>query len=113
MRGLNPEILNVGLGLAMEFGPSWMQPTQSRLAKRYPRLSPEELDAYEAACRPAMQFGHTEVPRHWHAAAGRERVALGTFRKSVLARYPWVSAKNLKHLWTQGRYYAWKDGELG
>ena len=41
-----------------------------------------------------------------------ERAATGTFRQSVLARYPWISAENLTQLWTQGRYYAWKDGEL-
>lgn len=44
---LDREILNAGLDLAMEFGPSWMQPIQGRLASRYPHLSTTELDAYE------------------------------------------------------------------
>lgn len=109
----DPGILNVGLDLAMEFGASWMQPIQSRLAGRHPALAASELDEYDAACRAAMTWAQRQVPEHWHAAGGREREARRRFQQAVLSRYPWISAKNLKQLWTQGRYYAWKDGELG
>ncbi|HEX6372835.1 MAG TPA: hypothetical protein VF006_28190 [Longimicrobium sp.] len=108
-----PEILNVGLDLAMEFGASWLQPIQPRLAKRHPELTAEELDAYEATCRAAMTWAQLQVPELWHAAGGKEREARRLFETSVGERYPWISAGNLSHLFTQGRYYAWKDGLLG
>jgi hypothetical protein len=110
---LDPKILNAGLDLAMEWGPDFMQPIQPRLAKLYPRLSAEELDAYEAACRPAMAWGHTTVASFWHAAGGKERAAQHAYELAARGRYPWISTKNLTRLYAQGRYYAWHDGELG
>lgn len=113
MRNLDPAILNVGLDLAMEWGPTFMQPIQPRLAQRYPRLPAEELNAYEAPCRAAMAWGHTQVAPHWHAAGGNERQARRTYEQSLRERLPWISPKNLSRLYSQGRYYAWNDGELG
>jgi hypothetical protein len=109
---LDSEILNVGLDLAMEFGSNWLQPIQSRLAGRYPRLTTDELDAYEAACRTAMIWAQRRVPEHWNAVGGDEKEAFRRFKPHVLTVHPWISGKNLKRLWTQGRYYAFKDGEL-
>ncbi|MBW3570973.1 MAG: hypothetical protein KY467_07695 [Gemmatimonadetes bacterium] len=112
MAELDPAILNAGLDLAMEFGPNWMQPIQARLAARHPRLSTEALDAYEAACRETMTWAHLRVPEHWNAVGGDEAEAFRRFKVQVLTAYPWISGKNLKRLWTQGRYYASKDGLL-
>jgi hypothetical protein len=109
---LDSEILNAGVDLAMEFGPSWMQPIQGRLAGLYPHLTPEELDAYEAACRAAMFWAQQQVPEHWNAVGGDEAEAFRRFKPHVLTAHPWISGKNLKRLWTQGRYYAWHDGLL-
>lgn len=108
----DPRILNVGLNLAMEFGASWLQPIQSRLAQRYPRLAAAELDAYDAVCRAATTWAQQLVPEHWERAGGDEREAVRLFGETVRARYPWVSAETMSRLWNQGRYYAWKDGLL-
>jgi hypothetical protein len=108
----DPEILNVGLDLAMEWGPNWLAAIQPRLAERHPALSAEELDAYEAACRTAMNWGHAQVPEHWHAAGGDQDNAFRRFEGAVRERYHWISEKNLAHLFSQGSYYAWKNGDL-
>jgi hypothetical protein len=110
---LDPAILNLGLGLSMAFGPDWLKPIQSRLAALHPELSPAELDAYESACRAAMDLGHAQVPAHWNAAAGDQAAAFRLFERAVLERHPWISEKNLSHLFSQGCYYAWKDGGMG
>ncbi len=105
---LDAEILNDGLALAMEFGKDWLQPIQSRLAKRHPQLTTAELDTYDDACGAAMRFGHERVPAVWPGRAGSEREAFRRFRDDVLARHPWVSADNLSRLFSQGCYYASK-----
>ena len=109
---LDPAILNAGLDLAMGFGPNWFQPVQSRLEAKHPHLSTGALDAYDATCRAAMNWAQQRVPEHWNAVGGNEAEAFGRFKVQVLTAHPWISGKNLKHLWTQGRYYAWKDGLL-
>jgi hypothetical protein len=109
---LEAEILNAGLDLAMEWGADFMQPINPRLTRRFPRLPVHELNAYDAACRAAMGWGHTQVAPHWHAVGGNEREARRAFERSVRDRYPWISDKNLSRLYAQGRYYAWHDGEL-
>lgn len=108
----DPGILNAGLDMAMEWGPDFMQPLQPRLAPRYPQLPADELDAYDAAIRAAMAWGHTQVARYWHAAGGNEREARRAYEQAARERYPWISPKNLSRLYAQGRYYAWHDGEL-
>jgi uncharacterized membrane protein len=103
----DPEILNVGLDLGMEWGPNSLKPIQDRLAERYPELSVQELDAYAATCRTAMTFGYDEVARLWRfsdwASEGPLRSA-----QAIQERYPWISAENLNHLISQGCYYYWK-----
>jgi hypothetical protein len=110
---LDPTILNEGLELAMEFGPNWLKPIQSRLAARHPELSTAELDAYEAACRAAMNFGHRQA--YDLLAAGDEATAStvqNRFERVMQQHHPWISPRTLTHLYSQGRYYAWKDGVL-
>jgi hypothetical protein len=109
---MEDQILNTGLDMAMEWGEHWLQPIQERLRKRYPRLSQSELDEYNAKCQATMKYGHNEVSRCWQAAAGNEHAAQEKFHKQMLDHYPWVSTDNLRRLFSQGCYYAWKNGEL-
>jgi hypothetical protein len=92
--------------MAMAFGPDCLRPIQSRLGAA-------ELDAYEAACRKAMDFGHAQVPAHWNAASVDKAAAFRLFEREVLARYSWMSEKNLSYLFSQGCCYACKDGCWG
>lgn len=104
-------ILSEGLELAMEFGPNWLKPIQGRLKVRHPELSADELDEYERICRAALELGTSAVPACWRQA-GDEPGAFRNWSQLVRRQYPWISDSNLKHLFSQGCYYAWKDGEL-
>jgi hypothetical protein len=112
MKSIDAEVLNTGLDMAMAFGEFWLQPIQARLHARYPHLSESELDECNEHCQKAMKFGHTELPQCWRATRSKKDAAFQLFRERVLALYPWVAAANLEHLFSQGCYYAWKDGEL-
>lgn len=104
--------LNAGIEMAMEFGQNWLRPIHERMSARYPLLSESELDGCDKRCREAMKFGHLVLRECWRAASSEKTAAFRLFRQRVLAVYPWVSPANLEHLFSQGCYYAWKDGEL-
>lgn len=109
------KILNKGLELALEFGPNWMQPIQSRLSKKFPVLRTDELDKYNSICRTAMRDGHDFVYKTLEAAADEKRKIsdqeVSDKLKSFLQeRYPWINSRNFRSLLSQGFYYAWKDG---
>jgi hypothetical protein len=99
----NEEILNVGLDLALEWGKDWLEPIQQRLAKKYPRLTEEELDGYNAVCRQAMDFSHSSVGDL--ADTRGLDVPYEEFVKLIRARLPWISDKNLSRAYSQGMYY--------
>jgi hypothetical protein len=103
-------VLNTGLDFAMEFGTHWLQPIQERLAARFPSLSPSDLNEYDQVCREAMKFGHLRLVVCWREARADQQRASELFRRDIHARYPWVSDSNLEHLFSQGCYYAFKDG---
>ena len=109
---MDERTLNIGLDLAMEFGPNWLEPIQGRLGKRFPQLSPIELDEYDRVCREAMNFGHNQVVPCERESKGDRHAAFELFKQNVLGCYPWVSKDNLDHMYSQGWYYAMKDGDL-
>jgi len=104
------EQLNAGLALAMEWGENWLKPIQARLRLRYPQLSQAELDEFNRLSQEAMKFGHDTA--YELAMAAAKRVHASDFAPIFKARYPWASDKNIAHLFSQGMYYAWKDGGL-
>jgi hypothetical protein len=101
-------VLNEGLDLAMAFGENWLRPIQSRLAARFPQLEKAELDAYDAACRKAMKFGHEQAAGTTTEAGGDQSEHFRLFEAAVLAKYAWVTPENLSRLFSQGCYYARK-----
>ncbi len=109
---MEPAILNVALELAMTFGEDWLKPVQARLSNRYPDLSREQLDQYDAECREVMTLGQEQAPTCWQEAGVRRNHGLKLFRTAVRARFPWVNNENLTHPFSQGCYYAWKNGAL-
>lgn len=100
--------MNYALDLAQEWGEEWLKPTQERLQKAYPNLSQTELDRLNSIAQDAMKFGHDLV----YSMAEKEgkNISEGTWHEAYTARYPWVDKKNLRHLFSTGKYYAWKDG---
>lgn len=102
------QILNDGLEVALEWGPNLSKPYGPRLAERQPQLTQPQLAEVEKICKAAMDFGHNLI----YEMAGKSGLAnpFGDFEPTMKARYPWISAKNLSHIRSQGMYYAWKDG---
>jgi hypothetical protein len=100
-------ILNDGLDYAMEFGSNWLQPIQSRLVKLYPELTENELDSFNSKCQTAMKTGHNQV--YALAEEFGKDASIEVFSVNYSKSFPWVNKKNLKHVFSQGMYYAWKD----
>jgi hypothetical protein len=98
--------------LAMEFGKNWLQPIQNRLGRKHRALSRADLDEYERICREALNYGVEQVKVQMRAAARKEEEAARLFGEVMTNRYPWIAPKTQSRLFSQGCYYAWKDGEL-
>lgn len=107
---MNAVVLNLGLDMAMAFGEHWMSPIQPRLSAVHPELSPKKLDQFDAASRQAMKCGHDLVPVCFRETAGAQKEAYLLFEKRLRDHYPWVSDAMASRLFSQGCYYAWKDG---
>jgi hypothetical protein len=108
-------VLNTGLTLAMEFGPNWLQPIPSRLSAIFPELSSEELHACDAICRTAMTDGHAFIMQTLAKSAANktpipEQEVAAAFQQFLHEKYDWITSDNAKHLFSQGYYYAWKEG---
>jgi hypothetical protein len=101
-------LLNYALDLAQEWGKQWFKPIQPRLLEAYASLSEPELDRLNSIAQCAMKFGHDLV--YSMAEQHGKKVDESTWREKYVARYPWVDEKNLRHLFSTGMYYAWKDG---
>jgi hypothetical protein len=108
--GNDEVLLNYSLDLAQEWGESWLKPIQTRLGKAYPKMEQTELDRLNAAAQAAMKFGH-DLVYLLSEKQGRENVSEQEWRKEVSSRYPWIDEKNLRHLFSTGQYYAWKEFE--
>ena len=100
---MDTTLLNAAMQLAMEWGADFMKPTQERLRKQSPTLADKELDDYNTAAQAAMKFGHDYVSKHPGCTGQALAAAL---RKT----FPWVSDENASRVYSQGCYYAWKDG---
>lgn len=104
----NEKVLNLGLKLAMEWGEDWLKPIQERLRAIDPNLTDTQLDDYNSICQDAMKFGHAKMyALAEKAGSGVDRDA---FFRVFKDRYPWASDENMAHCFSQGMYYAWKDG---
>lgn len=108
-------ILNRGLELALEFGPNWLQPIQSRLSAKFPDLQTEELNRYDSICRRAMKDGHEFIYKKLETAADekrklKEQDVSDELQLFLHQKYPWVDSGNVERILSQGFYYAWKDG---
>lgn len=115
-RASRAEILNKGLEMSIEFGKEWRQPIQPRLAKKkYKFLSKDDLDQYDLVCRPARDDAQSFIYNKLEEIADlKEQIENDhlqrIFSVYVLEKYEWVRKTNLNKLFSQGCYYAWRDG---
>jgi hypothetical protein len=105
------EILNTGLSLAMEFGENWLKPIQSRLAALEPNLRPAELEEYNSICQAAMKSSNGWI--YSTAEKSGQEPDRKVWEAEVLSSHPWINKDNLDRLFSQGVYYAGKDGLFG
>ncbi len=99
--GMDAKIANRALDLSMDWGEDFLKPTQPRMAKLFPQLTPAELDAYDALARRVTKFATNFLYNRNNSTAADLSAAL-------LARFSWVSGDNLSRMYSQGMYYAWK-----
>ena len=106
---LEAAILDTGLDLAMEWGDQWLMPIQARLALLHPNLGALELELYNEACGSAMRFGH-ELVIECLTQTREDEALFDIWSETMQREFPWISPERLNRLFSQGRYYAWKDG---
>ena len=99
----------------MEFGSNWLQPINQRLGNKYKFLSTSELDDYNRNCQTAMSEGHNYVYHQLEKLADLRRSISDndlrrTFNDHMRDNCSWINDSNLRRLYNQSRYYAWKDG---
>lgn len=109
------QILNAGLSMAMEFGSNWLQPINERLRSKFPNLSEQELKEYNTLCQSAMKRGHNYIYDTLNMLAENDGTIRSIelqdqFKLSLRSEYDWINDKNITGLYSQGCYYAWKDG---
>jgi len=106
---INEQILNNGLTLALEWGENWLKPIGPRLKEKYPNLSEEQLDLYNKICQQAMRSAQ-DLVYTMAESVGRHNLKYEEWESIIKTAYPWISQENRSHLFSQGMYYAWKDG---
>jgi hypothetical protein len=109
------EILNSALSFALEFGENWLKPIQERLLAKYHFLSAKELNQYDRLCAALMEESNKYVYQQLDKAAKNNHSMLRTELKEELHKflskdYSWINEENLSHIFSQGCYYAYKDG---
>ena len=108
-------IRNSGLKLALRWGDEWMQPIQERLKQKFPNLTSSELDEHDLLCTQARNHGQNYIFDTLRKATDdgiqlSEKAFKKQFKDFVKNTYPWVNNSNLNSIFSQGMYYAWKDG---
>ena len=112
---LEEDILNQGLYMAMEFGGNWLQPVDVRLKLKFNHLSDNRVSAYDVICRKALDQGHSFVMTSLVKLAEEGKTVGGAefkdqFDNYIKAGFVWINKANLEQLYSQGVYYAWKEG---
>ncbi len=108
------DILNSGLSLAMSFGTNFNKPIQSRLGRKF-ILTDRELDEYNQICRAAMTDSHNFIYETLMSTSKNfdvihKKVLRARWKIYLLSKYPWIKPSNLRALFSQGIYFAMKDG---
>jgi hypothetical protein len=109
------KILNSALDFAMSFGKDWLKPTQGRLSEKYNLLTEAELDKYDQISRTAMKNAQGYIYDLLSKLADdsqkiKEIQLKESFTNYISNNYSWIDKGNLSKLYSQGRYYAYKDG---
>lgn len=107
--------LNLSLDLALAWGSNWAQPIQSRLAAKVDTLSSSDLNEYNNSSQEVLNVGFQFISSRLEGVCDaretiKEKVLKTVFVEYMVSRYPWINEENLKKIFSQALYYAWKDG---
>jgi hypothetical protein len=109
------EILNSALDLAMDFGENWLKPINDRLLSKYKFLTQDQLNNYDLVARAAMNKGHkfiydTLLKAEDDTTRIFEKQLNEDFISFIKSEEPWINESNIRKMYNQGKYYAWRDG---
>lgn len=109
------EVLNLSVVIALEWGQNWNQPIQTRLNKKFPSLTTNELEELNGKSKEVLTTGfeilRTTLEKLTDTGETiKEKDLKANFEKELTGLYPWISHDNIISIYNQGRYYSWKDG---
>jgi hypothetical protein len=108
-------ILNEGMQIAMEFGENWLQPIGQRLKSEFDHISDSEAIEYDNLCRNARDEAHNFMLEALGKLADEHRTIMNQefklqFDSYINNYFDWMNKANIKKLYSQGMYYAYKEG---
>lgn len=98
---MDAKFANRALDLSMDWGEDFCKPTQPRMAKLYPQLSPAELDAYDALARTVTGFANAFLYDSPHTP-------MQDFAVMLAQKFDWVTRENISRMYGQGTYFSMK-----
>jgi hypothetical protein len=105
----------MGLQMALEFGPNLNQPVNNRLKLKFPDISDKDLDQINQLCYLVRDKSHHFIYSTLAKVANKKQTIPASelemgLKQYLDSKYLWINAENLGRLYSQGCYYAWKDG---
>ena len=103
------KILNIGLDFSMEFGENWLKPINKRLQNKFPYLTSDELEECNTICNEVNKTANNFV--YENPIKGKPEIQFvdfAEFENFMKQKFDWISIKNLKRLYSQSCYYAFK-----
>lgn len=102
------EIRNLAMSLVLLWGASRSIPPVERLRMFVSGLDEQTAETMVADARAAAQLAENHVYMHTDYTGEQIRyVPKQDVARLVLARFPWVDADNMGHVYSQSCYYAW------
>ncbi len=105
-------VRNEALRISIEWGPRRSIPYETRLANSRPELAQSQIEELRTLCAQVESEAWGTVVQHFKANGMNDAAAIDAWTTALRAKWPWLNQNNLASLWTQGCYYAWKEGDL-
>jgi hypothetical protein len=112
IKNFDSKILNMSLELTLEWGEYWLAPIQERIMLKLPSLSSSQADFLDSFSKEVQKDINLFIKK----TLERKRIESEQLNEIVLSyineKYSWINEDNIAKLFSQGCYYAWKDGLL-
>ena len=104
------EIENFALKLSLEFGKHFEEKINNRLQLKFPKLTSEELENYQALCEDIKTECWNYIdPKSTKIDSAKLSKILN---EKIFEKYSWINKRNKSRIISQFSYYFWKDGIL-